>query len=330
MCPQAQVERAEPWWSKLCENYRGRIHADTTMLIINFEPPVFNCCFCTRCRQAFATWAKLPADRVAGLTPAEIQQLPEDAWGRFRAWQNGQIVKHHCAAIHQANPQVQVGLCGPPRDDWTARRGMDIRLFEPEVGFHAPMIYSVGTTYADAIRVTCENTTAPVLPFVLASDLAVPNVFPSAAELRTNLLVTAASGGRGAVLWVGIESLDGEYLNALRQSLQEIALIEPFTRTGKRCDGLALDSVPERSRTVKVGDLSFNVSPFNTGTTVLRQWAWQTPQGRLCVLANYDETNLRRIAAPHAKLLFGPALTTDPGQTVLTLQPGEIAAVVTK
>ncbi len=330
MCPQAQAERAEPWWSELCASYRGRLSADSTMLIINFEPPVFNCCFCPRCRAAFAAAEKLDPAQVENMTPQQIQQLPGDAWGRFRAGQNGRIVKNHCAAIHAANPNVQVGLCGPPRDEWTARRGMDIRLFEPEVGFHAPMLYSVGTTYADAVRVTCENTTAPVLPFVLASDLAVPDVFPSAQELRTNLLVTAASGGKGAILWVGIESLDADYMNALRRSLQEIALLEPFLQDATRCEGLKLDAAPERTRTVKVGDESFAVSPFNTGETVLRQWAWQSPQGRLCLLVNYDDASVRRVEVPDGRLLFGPALTTAAGKTVLTLPPGELAAVVVK
>ncbi len=328
MCPQAQAERAEPWWSNLCATYRGRIAEDTTWLIINFEPPVFNCCFCERCRKAFAAASKLPLERVAALSPQELQQLPDDAWGRFRAEQNAQIVKNHCAAIHAVKPEVQVGLCGPPYSEWTARRGMDIRLFEPDVAFHAPMIYEVGTRYADPIRATCENTHAPVIPFVLASDLAVPGVFPSAQELRTNLLVTAASGGRGAVLWVGIESLDGEYLNALRQSLQEIALLEPFVAGGTRCEGLKLDAAPEQGRTVKVGEKSFAVSPFNTGTSALRQWAWQSPHGRLYVLVNHDDLNARRVEVPAAKVLFGPVPTTEAGRSVLVLQPSEVAALV--
>ena len=330
VCPQAQAERAEPWWSELCAAYRSRLAGDTERLIINFEPPYFDCCFCPRCRQAFAAMAKLPPARVAAMSPQEIQQLPDDAWGRFRAAQNGQIVKNHCAAIHAANARVRVGLCGPPYGEGIAKRGMDIRLFEPDVAFHAPMIYEVGTQYADPIRATCENAEAPVIPFVLASDLVVGNVFPSAQELRTNLLVTAASGGRGAVLWVGIEALDGEYLNALRRSLREIALLEPFIQGATRCEGLTLDTTPEAVRMVKVGDHSFAVSPSNTATSTMRQWSWRSPQGRLCLLANYDETSARRVQAPGAKLLFGPALTTVQGQSVLTLQPGEVAALVVK
>lgn len=328
MCPQAQVEKAEPWWTQLGERYRGRIHPDTTMLIINFEPPVFNCCFCERCRKVFAAQAKLPVEQVLGMTPQEIQQLPDNAWGRFRAGQNGQIVKHHIEAIHAVDPKVQVGLCGPAYHEWTANRGMDIRLFEPEVGFHAPMIYSVGTAYADPIRSTSENTKAPVIPFVLASDLAVPRVFPTPDELRVNLLATAASGGDGAVLWVGIESLDGEYMNALRQALQEIALMEPFVRQGKRAEGLKLQVVPEQVRTVKVGDKTFEVSPSNSDTPMIRQWAWRGPQGMLALIVNYDELSVQRLEVPGAKPLFGRAPSMEDGKSVLVLQPGELAAVV--
>ncbi len=328
MCPQAQVDRAEPWWSTLCAGYRGRLQADTATLIINFEPPYFDCCFCARCRQAFAAQAKLPLEQVAGLTPQALQEWPNDAWGRFRAWQNGQIVKHHCAAIHAVKPDVRVGLCGPAYTEWTARRGLDIRLFEPEVAFHAPMIYEVGTAYADDVRSTCEHTRAPVIPFVLLSDLVVANIFPSPAQLRQNLLATAASGGRGAVLWVGIEALDAEYLNAARQSLSEITLMAPYLQDATRWPGLELAPAAEPSRTVIVGDQRLTVSPHNTGAPTLRQWAWQSPRGRLAVLVNYDEGNDQRLDVGRATRLFGPALTETGATGVLTLRPGEAAGVV--
>lgn len=126
VCPQAQVERAEPWWSGLCERYRARLEPDSTMLIINFEPPVFNCCFCERCRKAFAAAAKLPPEQVAGLSPQEIQQLPGDAWGRFRAWQNGQIDQKH--RVH-----VRVGVLARG-----THRTCHVRREDPWVGLQEP------------------------------------------------------------------------------------------------------------------------------------------------------------------------------------------------
>ncbi|MEN6547155.1 MAG: hypothetical protein ABFE07_14055 [Armatimonadia bacterium] len=331
MCTQAQVERAEPWWGLLKETYKQRLSLGATMLIINYEPPVFNCCFCDRCRAAFAAQAKLPLEQVKAMTPLQIQQLPDNVWGHFRAWQNGQIVKNHANAIHAVNPKVRLGLCGPPYSEWIANRGMDIRLFEPEVAFHAPMIYEVGTQYAGPTRETCEQTKAPVIPFVLASDLAVPHVFPTAEQLRVNLLATAASGGKGAVLWVGIESLDGEFMNALRQAIGEIALMQPYLTGGKRIDGPKLDVARQQVRPVKVGEKTFEVSPQNSGIVVW-QWAWQSPKGHMALLANYETDNPQHVrltgeGIEKAKTLFGVPVTPGQGQATVVLPPGALTAI---
>jgi hypothetical protein len=331
VCPQAQVDRDPAWWQTLQEAYRVRLATGAKMLIINFEPPVFNCCFCEHCRAAFAAHAKLPPEQVAAMTPQEIQKLPDSAWGKFRAWQNGQIVKHHCAAIHAIDPEVKVGLCGPPFTLSIADRGMDIRQFEPEVAFHAPMIYEVGTQYAGSMRSSCEGATQPVIPFVLISDHAVPGVFPTPAQLRQNLLATAASGGEGAVLWVGIESLDAEYMQRLRQSLREIALLQPYLQGAKRAEGAKLETARQHVRTVKVGDKSFEVSAQNTDLPVW-QWTWESPQGNLAVLINYNNAAPQpvRLGGPgleRARALFGPQPTVEAGQPSVTLPPGEAVAL---
>jgi hypothetical protein len=331
VCPQAQVERDPAWWQTIQEAYRTRLATGAKMLIINFEPPVFNCCFCARCRAAFAAYAKLPPEKVATMTPQEIQALPDNAWGKFRAWQNGLIVKHHCEAIHAIDPEVKVGLCGPPFSQAIADRGMDIRQFEPDVAFHAPMIYEVGTQYAAPVRSSCEGTTQPVIPFVLASDHAVPGVFPSPAQLRQNLLATAASGGKGAVLWVGIESLDAEYMERIRQSVREIAVLEPYLQDARRAAGLPFETAREQLRTVKVGDKSFEVSLQNTELPVW-QWAWQSPRGNLAVLINYNNAapqpvRLTGAGLEHIRSLFGPQPAIEAGRTTLTLPPGEVVAL---
>lgn len=332
VCPQAQADRDAAWWQTLQEAYRVRLDTGAKMLIINFEPPVFNCCFCARCRTAFATHAKLPPERVAPMTPQEIQKLPGNAWGKFRAWQNGRIVKHHCAAIHAIDPEVKVGLCGPPFTQAIADRGMDIRQFEPEVAFHAPMIYEVGTQFASLVRSSCEGATQPVIPFVLISDHAVPAVFPTPTQLRQNLLATAASGGKGAVLWVGIESLDAEYTLRLRQSLREIASLQPYLQGAKRAEGAKLETLRKGLRTVRVGDKTFEVSAQNTDLSVW-QWAWQSPHGNLAVLINYNNAapqpvRLGGAGLERAHALFGPQPSAETGQPTVTLPPGEAVALV--
>jgi hypothetical protein len=208
---------------------------------------------------------------------------------------------------------------------------MDLRLFEPEVAFHAPMIYSVGDLYEQLVRSTCENTKAPVLPFLLASDLAVPGVFPLPDDVRMNMLATAFSGGRGAVLWVGIESLDGEYMNALRRSLEEIRGLQGYIIGGSRAEDISVSPVLGRTRTVKVNGKELSVSAEGTASSV-RSWSWRSPRGRLLGLINYDRDRghsmrLSCLGIAKAKALLGPAPAPSGGEVVIQLAPYEAAAL---
>jgi hypothetical protein len=331
VCPQVQAERGEPFWSDLVEGYRKTLASGLKTLIINYEPPCFNCCFCERCREAFAGFAKLDPQKVAAMTPKEIQELPDHLWGRFRAGQNERIVKGHAAAIHQVDPEVSVGICGPPYSEWNAQRGMDIRLFEPDIVIHAPMIYRPPLEYESAVRSTCENVTARVLPFLLASDLAVERTFPLPREVRLNMLATALSGGDGAILWVGIESLDGEYMNALRRSLEEIRQLQPSIVRGERLEDVTLTPEFGQVRKVSVNGEELAVSPENSLSPV-RWWAWRSQFGHLLGLINYDseEAHKVRVGAEgigEARALFGPAPAGDGDEVVIKLEPYEFAGL---
>ncbi len=329
LCPSAQVRREDAWWSALVEYYRKRLASGLKTLIIDYEPPVFNACFCPTCRRNFAQAAKLDEAKVAAMTPAEIQRLPGHAWGRFRAEQNGAIVKHHIAAIHLAAPGVSVGLCSWPLSEWEVNRGGDIRKFEPEVGFHAPMIYSVGTPYEGLVQATCEGTTAPVLPFLLASDMAVPHVFPMPDDVRLNLLATALSGGRGAILWVGIESLDGEYMNALRRSLDEIRILQRFIVGGTRAGDVQAAPYSPQSRAIEVDGREI-VIPKSNSAPAVRTWAWRSQAGTLVAAINYDQAHrhmVRIAGAARARGLLGPAPKRVGNDAVITLRPRAMAAI---
>ena len=329
LCPSAQLDRVEPWWQNLCDYYRRRLSSGLKTLIIDYEPPVFNVCFCEHCRRRFARFTGLAEDKILAMSPADIQALPEHAWGRFRAQQNATIVKHHIKAIHDVNPEVTVGLCCSPYTEWSVNRGMDIKQFEPEVGFHAPMIYRVGTRYEACVRSTCAGTAAPVLPFLLASDMVVRDPFPMPADVRINMLVTALSGGRGAILWVGIESLDGEYLNALRQSLQEIHLFQPYILAGTRVPA-AVNPHAGKSRTITVDGREIEVSDSNT-LTPIRSWAWETSESVLTAAVNYDTENEHRIridGAANAAPLLGPAPAAFGADAVLTLPPHAVSVLL--
>ncbi|MBT4818205.1 MAG: hypothetical protein HON70_21030 [Lentisphaerae bacterium] len=332
VCPQVQADRDEPFWSWLVERYCRPLALDMPWIIINYEPPVFSVCFCPQCRNAFATFAGMAHEAVGKLTPEQLQKLPGDQWGKFRARQNAEVVQTHVAAIRQTDAAIRIGICGPGWVDDIANRGMDIRLFEPDVSLHAPMLYHEPLVYERLVRSTCENTAADVMPFLLASDIAVPRVFPTPADVRINLLATALSGGQGAVLWVGIESLDGEYMNALRRGMEEIRTLEPFMLGGSRRNELCGLPDAGRVRTVKVGAKLLKV-PTRNSVSPIRSWGWESERGELLAFINYDEEAPRvmRLGASDAdepRVLFGPVPQREGESLRLTLQPGEFAALV--
>ncbi|MFW6438065.1 MAG: hypothetical protein ACOCZ7_03530, partial [Armatimonadota bacterium] len=253
------------------------------------------------------------------------------AWGDFRAWQNEQIIKNHAAVIEEIDPDCLFGICGPPYDEYTAQRGQDIRRFEPEVGLHAPMIYRDPRGFEPAIRSTCENTEALVMPFALGSDIAVKGVHPDAWEQWANMLATALSGGDGVIIWVGIESLDGEMMNVLRESMEQIRQIRPYIAGAERGADVALEARVRDVRTVTVDGREIEVGSENSRIPV-RNWQWSGPQGRMVALINYDRENGHAVAMtgpeiPEAESILGPAPVVEGDGVTVDLGPGEMCVL---
>lgn len=330
-CPQVQVEMLEPHASYLREFYTDALAIDRDWLIMNYEPPVFNVCFCERCRRVFAERSGRDVDEVMAMTPQDIQALPDHAWGRFRAWQNERIITNHAAVIDEIDPDCLFGVCGPPWNQWTADRGQDIARFEPEVGLHAPMIYRAPEDFEPLIRSTCENTDALVMPFTLGSDIAVRGVHPTAWDQWANMLATALSGGDGVILWVGIESLDGEMMNVLRESMEQIRVLRPFIDGAERGAGADIEAKVRNLRTVTVDGLEIEVGSENSRIPV-RQWQWSGPEGKMIALLNYDRemSHEVRLSAPGiagAEALLGPRPVTDGDALVIDIAAGEMSVV---
>jgi hypothetical protein len=295
VCPQFQIERVQPWCENVREYYRAKLASGLKRLIIDYEPPVWDVCFCERCRAAFAERFGLPADECATLPPEELTAKYAKEWGRFRAEQNGAIVKLHCELIHQIDPEVEVGLCSWNGAEWTAGRGGDIALFEPAAAFHAPMIYTAGTLFHDLVEETCNRTRAPVVPFIELSDISQPRSL-TPEQLRMNLLATGLSGGAGGFMWVGIECLDAGYMSAIARSVREIAALRervPLTREAP--DWLTVEPVAERSRTIEVDDreialISPNPAPY------VRTHVWGSAGAAMVAFLNYSEGDPFRMA----------------------------------
>ena len=309
VCPKSQIERVQPWYDALKAYYRAKLASGPKRLVIDYEPPVFDVCFCERCRRAFAKRFDLPADECLSLPPKELQTKYAKQWGLFRAEQNGAIVKLHCNIIHGIDPEVAVGLCSWRGGQGMADRGADIALFEPEAAFHAPMIYTYGLGFHRAVLETCQRTTRPVLPFIELSDISQPRSL-TPAQLRMNLLATGLSGGGGAFMWVGMECLDAGYMKMIGQAVREIDTLRaavpqsPVGPAASRsadgqaarptgCLGLVVEPTADTKRTMTVDGEEVEMFADNPLPHV-RSHIWGTDDKAMVGLLNYDEMTTRK------------------------------------
>ena len=300
VCPQAQIERVQPWYDNLKASYRARLADGLKRLIIDYEPPTSNACFCPQCRAAFAQRFGLPTDRCAALEPKQLQETYRTQWGRFRAEQNGAIVKLHCQVIHEVDPEVQVGLCSWPGTEAVAAQGGDIRLFEPHVAFHAPMIYTHGLNYHKLVRETCERTTAPVLPFIELADISQPRSL-TPGQLRMNLLATGLSGGAGAFMWVGMECFDAQYMAGIARAVGEIDRLRqavPFTR--QKPPLLNVRPETERMRDITIDGRQVDVFADNP-LPYVRAHVWGAGPRAMAAVLNYDPETSYKVRVCLAK-----------------------------
>ena len=287
VCPQSQLEHVQPWYGNLRDYYAKKLATGLDRLIIDYEPPVFDACFCERCRRAFALHSGLAVTECLEPPPHELQKRYAEQWGAFRAAQNGGIVRTHCEVIHSINPDVRVGLCSWRGDEASARRGADIREFEPYAAFHCPMVYTAGRTFHDLVRETCQRTRAPVLPFIEILDISQPRSL-SPAELRMNLLATGFSGGGGAFMWVGMECLDARYMLVITgaaRTIRDIREDVPFNRTP--VEWLSVEPTSEKKRTITLNGRTVDLFADNPHLHV-RTHLWGNDSAAAASALNYD------------------------------------------
>ncbi|NSW55997.1 MAG: hypothetical protein HPY44_08290 [Armatimonadetes bacterium] len=288
ICPQAQIEEYGPWVEAVRADYRKRLASGLKRLIIDYEPPIGAACFCARCRKAFAAQSGLPLDECLNLPPMELRDKYRAQWMAFGAAQHGKIVALHCRLIHEIDPEVAVGLCSWHGTEEHERAGGDIRLFDPVAAFHAPMIYTHGLAYHDIVQETCARVSAPVLPFIELADISQPRSL-SPAQLRMNILATGLSGGAGAFMWVGMECFDAEYMEAIAQSVREIAALReavPFSQ--ETCGWLTLVAPDEDRRKITVDGRVIDLFAANP-VYALRVHSWCEDDKAMLAVLNYDE-----------------------------------------
>jgi len=337
ICPTALTRKPQPFYRKLVEYYRRKLATGLKTVIIDYEPPVHDVCFCPTCRKEFAKHANLPSGEIATLAAKEIFAKYDPQWGAFRAWQNGVIVKMLVGAIHEVDPEVKVGLCSSSRNPYTVSRGMDIALFEPAAAFHTPMIYTKGARFHDLVQPTCEGTHAPVRPFLELSDISQPRCL-TPQELRMNMLATALCGGKGAFMWVGLECFDAEYMMKIRQTYLDANRFGNHLAHAKPSDELVVEPMFDSERLVTVDGRALRMTTPEIGPFV-RWHVWKS-DGRYVVGAlNYDKKRsygikIRAAGVDECGLavedMLGTAqsLSSDPAAGVMLRIPPEDAVVV--
>ncbi len=319
LCPSAQLALPS-WQESLRDYYRKKLTEGISRLIIDYEPPASTGCFCPVCRRAFAADQGLNPEEILSLEPKEIRERFAAPWAAFCAKRHGDIVRLHLRTIREICPGAEVGLCSWSGTAVAAKGGGDIRQFEPETTCHMPMIYCKGTAYHDQIAETCARTTRPVLPFVELSDISQPrHLTPE--DLRMNLLATGLSGGAGAVLWVGAECLDAQYLAQVRQSLRELhELHDRVPWQPEPVSWVTVAPVAELQRTILVDGVPMPVVPDDTHP-YLRFHVWGNAQEAAVAVLNYNPDQAY------------DTVITGPGQNQITLRvpPYELATrIVTR
>ncbi len=317
VCPLAQLERVNPWYDNLRNYYKTKLAGGLKRIIIDYEPPTRHACFCPRCRAAFAKKFGLDAAELETMSPRQILADPYAAkWGAFRAGQNGAIVALHSEIIHSIDPAVKIGLCSWPGTAAAAANGGDIRRFDPCVSWHMPMIYTKGTAYFDTVTETCARTAKPVLPFVELSDLSQPRCL-SPGELRLNLLATGLAGGKGAVLWVGIECLDADYMAMVARAVREIRDLRRLVPYSPRTpDWLTVGPEQTLARTITVDGKPVKIQP-PTAHPQLRWRIWGNGERAMIAVLNYDPRKSRTLV-----IRFGNRTRK------LTAPPADLASLV--
>lgn len=123
-----------------------------------------------------------------------------------------------------------------------------------------------------------------------------------------NLLANGVSGGQGAFVWVGIECLDADYLQAISRSVREIGKVRaavPFTRA--QPNWLNVDPGADPAREITVDGWRVAVPPCSPSRS-LRYHVWGTEHRAAVVLLTYDAGT-----AQTAKVSDGKGVTVQTG-----------------
>ena len=195
-----------------------------------FEGPATQYSFAPESLAAFRAFIGLPAD--ADLTPKIVLTTYAEQWVIFRCRQHALVIKAQADALKAFSPQALYALSSeslPGSDEKAAeffrRSGLDLRLLDPYVDMHLPMIYSQNATYYRRTEATVAQLQKPVFPTITCGY---GNSVRNPERLRRLMVAAAFLDAAGVYHWPGFWGMDGNEMQSNQQAMSLIAGLEPF------------------------------------------------------------------------------------------------------
>lgn len=233
--------------------------------VVDFElGPVGNytTCFDDRCIRAFAKFHNISYDealqsvemikqnsssqawwvRAGELSKAGLKELVRK-WSDYKVYVHGQIAKTFRSMVKRnVGNDVKFIMYGGATGDWLqrARNQADAAGWDEYVDGHMPPIYYGPLNAFQTLDYMTKNLQKPIYPLVnfLYQPPEKLGTGIKPAELKLNVQICAAFRCQNIGLYYGQIGLNGLYLTALDEAMDEIAMLEDFYLDGKRVDDL--------------------------------------------------------------------------------------------
>jgi len=196
------------------------------------DPPTF--CTCERCRQAFARFARLPAD--AQVNPESILTQYRQQWTDFRCEQNARMAEKMRAMVKKAERPVEFSVYSGYQSQFTKEHyGVDWSRLAPQLDF------AIAGYNGDRRAVQATVEALGDTPFMggemwYLSDTGDAQA-PPKMETWCNRLLRQfmESGGNGCLIW-WLPPMEGGAFYATSRAAELIARYEGYFSEGRRCD----------------------------------------------------------------------------------------------
>ncbi len=225
----------------LNKNKNEKYRTSQLVWITDYEPyayegPVTKYSFSPESIKAFRQFINLPTETE--LTPRLILTKYLKPWVEFRCRQRADLIKTQVKALREFNPKALFALCAMPQPgtdenqfEYFKRFGIDLRLFDPYVDMHLPMIYGDDAMFYRRTDATVTQLKKPVYVVVTCGY---GRGVHRPQRLFRIMAGSAFLGAKGVYHWPGLKSMDGEFLQNMHRAMNLISEIEPFVKNSKR------------------------------------------------------------------------------------------------